>query len=168
MKLLIEKFESKEPHYPNIYLDLIESLSRKKDVSRSDGSDEEQFERGKAFGTFYECYMYATIIGIKANNYLPFERANGKKFLKVGAWRHKQITKYLFMSLLALSDISFEKIEDLNDEEANNKANELIHLMEGYAKGGFEIIQKQMNDDQFYFGNPINLVSFLNQSKNVL
>jgi 3'-phosphoadenosine 5'-phosphosulfate sulfotransferase (PAPS reductase)/FAD synthetase len=168
MKLLLEKFESKTPHYPDIYRELIDSLSRKKEVSTSDKSDAEQFEKGKAFGTYYECYMYAVMIGIKAKNRLAFNRAEGTKFLPIGDWRPKQITQYLFMSLLALADFQFELIEDLTEEQANEKANELLHLMEGYAKGGFEILAKQVKDDPSYFENTLNVVGFLKQSENVL
>jgi dnd system-associated protein 4 len=168
MKLLLEKFESKTPNYPNIYRELIDSLSRKKEVSTSDKSDSEQFEKGKAFGTYYECYMYAVIIGIKANNRLTFNRAEGTKFLPIGEWKPKQITQYLFMSLLALTDFQFQQIEDLTEEQANDKANELLHLMEGYAKGGFEILAKKVKDNPSYFENTLNVVGFLKQSENAL
>jgi dnd system-associated protein 4 len=161
MKTLIEKFESKEPHYPNVYRDLVEKLSRKKEVSTSEGTDEEQFERGKSFGSYYECYMYAAIIGMRANNPLPFNRAEGTKFLKIESWKPKPLTQYIFMSLLALADFEFEQIEDLTDEQANDKANELLYLLESYAKGGFEIIEKQVKDDPSYFENTLNTVGFL-------
>lgn len=168
MKVLLEKFESKRPHYPNIYKGLIDSLSRKKEVSISDKSDAEQFEKGKAFGTYYECYMYAIMIGIKAKNLLAFDRAEGTYFLPIGDWKPKQITQYIFMSLLALADFPFEEIEDVTDEQANEKANVLLHLMEGYAKGGFEILAKKIKDDPSYFENTLNVVGFLKQSENAL
>lgn len=168
MKVLFEKFESKTPHYPDIYRGLIESLSRKKEVSTSDKSDAEQFQKGKAFGTYYECYMYAVTIGIKAKNRLPFNRAEGTKFLSIGEWRPKQMTQYLFMSLLALADFQFEQIEDLTEEQANEKANELLHMMEGYAKGGFEILAKRIKDDASFFENTLNVIGFLKQSENLL
>lgn len=168
MKVLFEKFESKTPHYPDIYKGLIETLSRKKEVSTSDKSDTEQFEKGKAFGTYYECYMYALIIGIKAKNLLPFNRSEGTKFLSIGEWKPKQITQYIFMSLLALAHFPFEDIENVDEEYANEKANELLHLMEGYAKGGFEILAKKFKDDPGYFENTLNVVGFLKQSENAL
>jgi len=168
MKILLEKFESKRPHYPNIYKGLIDSLSRKKEVSTSDKSDAEQFEKGKAFGTYYECYMYAVMIGIKAKNLLAFDRAEGTYFLPIGDWKPKQITQYIFMSLLALADFPFEEIEDVTDEQANEKANALLHLMEGYAKGGFEILAKKIKEDPSYFENTLNVVGFLKQSENTL
>lgn len=168
MKLLLEKFESKTPHYPDIYKGIVDQLSRKKEVSTSDKSDTEQFEKGKAFGTYYECYMYAVMIGIKAKNRLPFNRSEGTKFLPIGDWKPKQLNQYIFMSLLALSEFPFEEIEDLNEEQANEKANALLHLMEEYAKGGFEILAKKLKDDQNYFENTLNVVGFLKQSENAL
>jgi len=168
MKVVLEKFESKTPHYPDVYKGLIESLSRKKEVSTSDKSDAEQFEKGKAFGTYYECYIYAVMIGIKAKNLLAFNRSEGTKFLPIGEWKPKQITQYIFMSLLALVDFPFEAIEDVNEEQANEKANELLHLMEGYAKGGFEILAKKVKDDPSFFENTLNVVGFVKQSENAL
>ena len=111
--------------------------------------------------------MYAVIIGIKAKNRLPFDRSEGTKFLEIAGWKPKQLTQYIFMSLLALSDFPFEEIEDLNDEQANEKANEMLHLMEEYAKGGFEILNKKVKDDSSYFENPLNVVGFLKQSENI-
>ena len=163
MKLLQEKFDGKTPHYPNVYKGIIEKLARKKEVSTSDKSDEEQFERGLAFGTYYECYMYAVVIGIKSNNSLPFDRTHGTKFLEIGGWKPKQMVQYIFMSLLTLAKFDFEVIEELDEEKANEKANELVHLMEQYAKGGFEIIDKKMKDDPSYFENTLNVVGFLKQ-----
>ncbi len=161
MKNLIEKFESKEPHYPNIYKELIDKLSRKKEISSSEGTDEEQFERGKAFGSYYECYMYAVVIGMRANNPLPFNRSEGTKFLKIESWKPKQVTQYIFMSLLTLANFEFEDIEDLTEEQANDKANELLYLMESYAKGGFEILDSKVKNDPTYFENMLNVIGFL-------
>jgi hypothetical protein len=166
MNNLIARFDTKEPHYPNNYRSLIEKLSRKKEVSSSEMSDEEQFERGKAFGSFYECYMYAFIVGVKCNNLLPFERGQGTKFLNVGSWKPKAIVQYIFMALLTLAPFDFEEIENLTDEQANEKANQLLHLMEGYAKGGFEIIEKKIKDDPTYFEDTLNVVGFLKEIEN--
>lgn len=166
MKLLQDRFETKEPHYPNVYRGLIERLARKKEFSTSDRSDTEQFERGQAFGTFYECYMYALMVGIRANNRLPFDRGQGTKFRPISDWRPKPMTQYIFMSLLALCEFEFDKIEVLSEIEANEIANDLLHLMEEYARGGFEIIDKKMRDDGSYFENTINVVGFLNQIPN--
>ena len=112
--------------------------------------------------------MYALLIGIKAKNRLDFNRSEGTKFLNIGAWKPREITEYIFMSLLVLVDFSFEEIENLNDEQADDKANALLHLMEGYAKGGFEIINNKRNDDPNYFQDPLNVVGFLKQVDNLL
>jgi dnd system-associated protein 4 len=163
MNNLISRFETKEPHYPNNYRELIDKLSRKKEVSTSEMSDEEQFERGKAFGTYYECYMYAVILGIRCKNQLPFDRGQGTKFLNIGSWKPKPIVQYIYMALLALAPFEFEEIETLTDDQANEKANELLHIMEGYAKGGFEIIERKMQEDPTYFEDTLNVVGFLKE-----
>lgn len=163
MDKLIENFEKKEPRYPNQYRELIEKLSRKKDVSISAGTDEEQLERGKAFGNFYECYMYALTIGLKTNRKIQFDRSNGTKFLIINQWKPEDIRRYFFMSLLALSEDDLEAYEDIKDEEANEKANQLLDLMEQYAYGGFDVINSKITDDPEYFSNPLNVVTFLKE-----
>lgn len=163
MDKLIEYFEKKEPRYPNQYKELIGKLSRKKDVSISTGTDEEQLERGKVFGSFYECYMYALTIGLRTNHKIQFDRTNGTKFLIINQWKPEDIRRYFFMSLLALSEDNLEAYENLKDDEANEKANQLIDMMEQYAYGGFDIINSKMKDDPEYFFNRLNVVTFLKE-----
>ena len=65
MEKLRTKFLEKVALYPKTYEELVTRLTRVGDVSKSLGTNEEQFERGKAFGSVYECFMYATMVGIK-------------------------------------------------------------------------------------------------------
>ncbi len=157
---LLKIFKSKTPKYSDEYKELVELLSRKKKYDISDGTDEERFERGKIFSTYYECYMYASIIGMRANNKKPF-KDSGSKFLEISSWKPEDMTQYIFMSLLALADFEFDELENLNKEDANSKANELVKLLESYANGGFEIIKLKLNEEPNYFENSINSISFL-------
>ena len=166
MKLLKEKFLNKDALYPTSHKDFIMRLTRIADVSKSSGTDEEKTERGKAFGSVYECFMYATMVGIKAKYPLPFERgAAGTKFLQTKFWKPESLVDYLFMSMLALADFSFIEIENLTDEDADVKALELIKLMEFYAKGGLELMATKSKESPHFFENAGNILSYLQTMK---
>ncbi|MDJ0364836.1 hypothetical protein QMK33_06700 [Hymenobacter sp. H14-R3] len=166
MKLLKEKFLNKDALYPTSYKEFILRLTRVADVSKSSGSDEEKAERGKAFGSVYECFMYATMLGIKAQYPLPFERgAAGTKFLQTKFWKPDNLVEYIFISLLALADFPFSEIENLTEEEADTKALDLTKSMEFYAKGGFELMATKSKESPHYFENAGNIVSFLQTMK---
>lgn len=166
MKLLKEKFLAKDALYPANHKDFILRLTRVADVSKSSGTDEEKTERGKAFGSIYECFMYATMVGIKARYPLPFERgAAGTKFLQTKFWKPEQLVDYIFMSMLALADFPFVEIENLNEDEADAKALELTKSMEFYAKGGLELMATKSKESPHYFENAGNIVSYLQTMK---
>lgn len=166
MKGLQDHFLNKNALYPNVYKDLVTRLTRVGDVSKSLNTDEEQTERGKAFGNVYECFMYATMIGIKAQNPLPFERGSaGTKFYQIKDWKHDNLVQYIFMSLLALADFALVDIENLTDDEAEKKATELVNSMENYAKGGFELMETKRKESPQFFESSGNIVSFLQTMK---
>ena len=170
MKNLKESFLSKDALYPAAHKDFILRLTRVADVSKSSGTTEEQIERGKAFGSVYECFMYAAMLGFKAQYKLPFERGgtNGLKFLQIKFWKPENIVEYIFMSLLALADYPLSEIESLTDDEANAKALDLVKSMELYAKGGLELMEAKSHESPHYFENPGNIVSFLQTMKPVV
>lgn len=169
MKLLREKFLNKDAYYPASYKDLIVRLTRVADVSKSSGTDEEKAERGKAFGSVYECFMYATMLGIKANCQVPIydekRIKEGTKFLQTKLWKYDNLVDYIFMSLLALADFPFSEIESLTEEEADAKALDLVKSMEFYAKGGLGLMTAKIKDSPHYFENAGNIVSFLQTMK---
>ena len=75
MSYLLEKIKRRKPRFSETNGKLIDRFSRK-----FGGTDKDKFEKGKFFGTNYECYLYATMLGIK-NNY----RAAGFRYsLHVG------------------------------------------------------------------------------------
>lgn len=169
MKVLKEKFLNKDAYYPTSYKELIVRLTRVADVSKSSGTDEEKTGRGKAFGSVYECFMYATMLGIKANCRVPIyddkRIKEGDKFLQTKLWKYDALVDYIFMSLLALADFSFSEIENLTEEEADAKALDLVKSMELYAKGGLGLIAAKIKDSPHYFENAGNIVSFLQTMK---
>ena len=166
MEKLKIKFLEKVALYPKTYEELVIRLTRVGDVSKSLGTNEEQFERGKAFGSVYECFMYATMLGIKARNSLPFERGSaGRKFLQIKDWKPDTIVQYIFMSLLALADFPLSDLESLSSEAEDKKVSELVNLMECYAKGGFELMSDKRKASPQFFEAPSNVVTFLKEMK---
>lgn len=172
MENLKTKFLEKNALYPKAYEELVTRLTRVGDVSKSLNTNEEQFNRGKAFGSVYECFLYATMVGIKARNQLPFERgAAGKKFLPIKDWKPEDwkpepLVQYVFMSLLALADFPLSDLEALTEKATDEKAVELVNLMEQYAKGGFELMSvKDKASRHEFFTMPSNVVTFLKDMK---
>ena len=67
MQTLLDRFDKKTPHYPNRFRDLIDQLSRNKAFDKSVGTEEEKFAQGKIFADYYECFLYATVLGMRQN-----------------------------------------------------------------------------------------------------
>ncbi|GAB3761556.1 hypothetical protein [Spirosoma pomorum] len=151
MKTLLDRFYKKTPHYPNAYRDLVDKLSRKRAFDTSLGTEEERFAQGKVFGNYYECFLYATLLGIRKDYRIPFERSEGTKFIEIEAWKPRQLTQYIFMSLLALSDINLIDLEELDEQRIDAKVFDLMQLMEEYAHGGFDLLQAKLRDEPHFF-----------------
>ena len=158
---IFDKFKKKKPRYPIIYREnLIDKFSRK-----FSGTEKDKFEKGKFFSNYYECYMYAVMLGLKNNYKLPFDRVKGGDDFsyEIEAWQHKNLVDYILMALLARCDWQLIDIERLDENQADEKAFELLVLMEQYAHGGFDIIKSKMDDVPHYFESEFAMVSFLNE-----
>lgn len=161
MITLLERFDKKTPHYPNTYRDLIDKLSRKRAFDTSIGTEEERFGLGKVFGNYYECFLYATLLGIRKDYRIPFERSDGTKFIEIEAWRPRPLAQYVFMSLLALSDINFIDLEEMDEEQIDQKAFELVRKMEEYAHGGFDLINSKLCENRHFFESQYAAIGLL-------
>lgn len=67
MPTILDLFDKKTPHYPNRFRDLIDRLSRKRAFDTLVGTEEEKFAQGKIFANYYECFLYAAILGMRQN-----------------------------------------------------------------------------------------------------
>jgi hypothetical protein len=67
MQTLLDRFDKKTPHYPTPAHDLIDRLSRRKAFDSSVGTEEEKYAQGKIFANYYECFLYATVLGVRRN-----------------------------------------------------------------------------------------------------
>jgi len=162
MPTLLDHFNKKEPRYPTRFRDLIDKLSRKRAFDTSVGTEEEKFAQGKIFANYYECFLYATILGIRQNQRIPLDRQNeGTKFLNVEGWRPRPLVEYVFTALLALSDIELIDLEEMDDKQTDDAALKLVQLMEEYAYGGFDVLQSRLADEPHFFENPYGAVGLL-------
>lgn len=164
MNTLLEKFDKKEPLYPSIYEQSI--MKRLSIVGAYDQGgvrpEEEVFNTGRFFNRYYECFMYAVLLGMKAAYELPFDRGkDGKKFLAISDWKPPRMKDYLFMSLLTLSNTDLEALDLLDQKQIDDKALDLVKLMERYACGGFDMIEKQLKENPHYFDHPFSIAQFL-------
>ena len=110
-KNLYEQFRTKKPRYPKMYE---ESVIKKLAAKGTDsGTHQDTYERGKFFYNLYQCYIYAAFIGIRLNKRQPFDKKDGKDFAEIFWWEStaKDIVKYLFTGLVALSDKSLMQIQ---------------------------------------------------------
>jgi hypothetical protein len=167
MNTLLERFEKKEPQYPSVYENSIFKRFSEKAAFDQGGlrSDEEVFSGGRFFSRYYECFIYAAIVGMKANYSLPFDRAkDGKRFLLIEGWRPKRVTQFLLMSLLAVSEDNLESLEMLNEQEIDDKALQLVYLLERYAHGGLDLIDKKIKDNPYYFESAFSMAAFLKET----
>lgn len=163
MPNILDHFNKKEPRYPTRFRDLIDRLSRKRAFDTSVGTEEEKFAQGKIFANYYECFLYATLLGIRQGYRIPFDRnADGTKFLNVEGWRPRPLVEYVFMALLALSDIELIDLEEMDDQQTDEKAFELVKLMEEYAHGGFDFLKSQLEQNPHLFDDPYDAVGLLN------
>lgn len=159
MASLLERFDKKTPYYPNIYRDkILDRLSRV-----GGGPTEKTFSQGKFFDNYYECYIYAAMVGIKNNYRISFDRAKeGTKFKEIEYWQPRQLTLYIFMCLLNLADVDLAALEELNDEQVDDKAFSLMELLEEFANGGFDMINSKLKEDPSAFASSFGAVNFLN------
>jgi dnd system-associated protein 4 len=163
MKNIFDFFARKTPHYPNAFKDMVDTMSRKRAFDSSIGTEKEKSSQGKLFSSYYQCYMYATILGMRLKYRIPFDRAAGTKFIEIDAWRPRDMTRYIFMGLLALSDINLIDLEGLTDDQSDAKAFELMRLMEEYAHGGFDIMRSKLKEDKYYFDHSHSIIHFLQE-----
>lgn len=168
---IIERFIRKEPHYPVMYEEsIMQRLSIKAAYDQGGlRSEEETFNIGRFFNRYYECFMFAATVGIKAKYELPFDRArDGKKFLPVADWKPKRMADYFFMSMLTLSDTDLAALDELDEKQIDDKAFELIKLLERYAYGGFDLIEKALKENPHCFDDPFSVALFLKNVKPVV
>lgn len=154
---LIKRLKERSPEYPTVYENLISIFTMTQGGRAGSSSDSSAWAQGKYFTTKYEIFMYAAFLGIKRKYRLPL--TNNEKnisFWEIKNWQPVELVNYLIMSILTVSDIDFNQLEELNDDEVEKKITDLKKILEEYANGGFDIIRAKYEEDSTYFENNDN------------
>jgi hypothetical protein len=124
------------------------------------GTTEAKDVKGKAFGTGYELYIYAYFLGLYAHEFNPDIKDPmvlgqpiqywGNVGGKAGRTDYPQIQKYIFASLIAESDVNLIEL-DKGNITPESVVSKLINTMEGYANGGFILINEEISNNANYF-----------------
>ncbi len=148
----LDKIKLREPEYDEKYYDFILKFTSEQGASMGRSTEEEQYELGKYFSTRYEMYMYATLLGLRKGYKVPLEKGTNKRsFIAINSWKPTIIADYIIMSVLALGDYDFFKLEELDIKELEKIITTIKNDIEAYANGGFEIIYSKSEEDEAYF-----------------
>jgi hypothetical protein len=156
---LLKRFGDRRPEYAKVYRDPI--INRFTIVGRED--EEARYESGKYFSRIYETYMYAALLGLRRDFCIPLEGMDSQEFIKISSWQPPEMVQYLFMALLAKSEIDLTSLEEMEEKQVEAELTKLSHLLEGYANGGFDIIQSKMKDNPLFFEGEYCFVELIDE-----
>lgn len=127
----------KRPRYAISRISVLDAFSEK-------GSRSSDYSR---FGPYYEIYIYAMMLGIKNKKKLPLPpRDLTKDFIEMGKWkRDSSLIDFLLMVIFTQTDelqIDWNEMEDMEDDQLNKVISNIVTLIEEYANGGLEYIEK--------------------------
>lgn len=146
--------KDRAPEYDVQYYDMILEFTIEQGAGIGRQSEEERWKQGKYFSTRYEIYMYAAALGLRKDYRLPIARGTEKqKFIEMRSWQPIEVTDYLIMGVLAKSELDFNALEDLDEEDVEKELTRLRCLLEEYANGGFDLIRAKKEEEPSFFLN---------------
>lgn len=158
----LKRLKDRAPEYDAQYYDMILEFTIEQGSSMGTQTEEERWKQGKYFSTRYEMYMYATALGLRKDYRLPIVRGTDKqKFIEMRSWRPMEVTDYLIMGILAKSDLDFNALEDMEEEDVEKELTKLRGLLEEYANGGFDLIRAKKEEEPSFFLNENCFLDFL-------
>ena len=127
----------KRPRYAVSRIPVLDAFSEK-------GSKSSDYSR---FGPYYEIYIYAMMLGIKNKQRLPLPpRDLTKDFIEMGKWkRDSSLIDFLLMVVFTQTndlEIDWNDLEDMENDQLNKVISSVITLIEEYANGGLEYLEK--------------------------
>ncbi|MCB9082108.1 MAG: hypothetical protein H6555_10395 [Lewinellaceae bacterium] len=145
----IKRFEDRAPVYDMAHRESI--IER---FSLVGGRDEElKNETGRTFSNVYELYMYAAMLGLKNNYRIPLEGVKTREFNKIKFWQPNELVRFIFMALVARSNVDLNALEELEESEVEREITKLKNLLEEYANGGFDLIHSKTKESPYFFEN---------------
>lgn len=156
MEDLIDRWASQPPKYDKIFESLFEKLARK-----GSGTEERKEDAGKIFSNNYELYIYAFFIGLYSNKRTPIEgekidfsheiRHWGKKGRQFDRKDYTILQRYIFMAIVANSEIDFIELENAEESEIRKSVLQLRSEFAEYTNTGLLILQEQYDKDRLVF-----------------
>ncbi len=127
----------KRPRYAVSRIPVLDAFSEK-------GSKSTDYSR---FGPYYEIYIYAMMLGIKNKQRLPLPpRDLTKDFIEMGKWkRDSSLIDFLLMVIFTQTNdlqLDWNELEDMENDQLNNVISSVVTLIEEYANGGLEYLEK--------------------------
>ena len=148
---LFDLWEGRDPEFEVQYEEpIIKSL-----CDYGKGTSQYQESRAKVLGAGYEAYIMAFFIGLYFDKSMPLE-GETKKFgwairnwgnvdARKGRRNYHEITKFMFVALVARADIDFIAL-DKGEITARKAVDILIQKMEEYANYGFYYMYGAQNE----------------------
>jgi hypothetical protein len=163
------KFKISSRYYTSkpIEKGLLLDYARKLGGQMGSGNEEGKIERGKAFGTVFDFFIYSAFLGIRLNKYEPIKENEQTETpfqtIRDSGQKRSKIIDFLIMILLTKSSKELIEIEQMSENELKEFSKELVKTLEGYANAGFGIIQAYREENEQYFEDINNFVNFLNE-----
>lgn len=157
---LLKRFGDRRPEYAKVYREPI--INRFTIVGRED--EEARYESGKYFSRIYETFMYAALLGLRRDCCILINDMDTQEFIKISSWQPREMVQYLFMALLTKSGLDLTALEEMEERDVEGELTKLSHLLEGYANGGFDIIQAKLKDDPLFFEGEYCFVELLDMN----
>ena len=107
--------------------------------------------------------MYAALLGLRRDCFIPLTNMDSTYFIEIRSWQPREMVQFLFMALLAKSELELTSLEEMEEKPLEAEVTKLSHLLEGYANGGFDIIQAKMQDDPLFFEGEYCFVELLSE-----
>jgi len=156
MDELFDRWASQAPKYDKIYEALFVKLARK-----GSGTEEGKEDAGKIFSNNYELYIYAFFLGLYGNFRMPIEGEKidfsheikhwGKKGKQYDRKDYTVLQHYIFMALVAKTDLDFIALENAEENEIKKGARQLREEFAEYTNAGLLMLQEQYETDKIVF-----------------
>jgi len=150
----LKRLKDRAPEFESKYHEMILEFTIQKGGKMGQQTEEERWVQGKYFSNMYEMYMYAALLGLRKDFRLPIPRGTEKqKFIEIRSWQHMDVADYILMGVLAKSDLDFNALEDMEENEVETELTKLKSLLEEYANGGFDLIRAKKEGEPSFFLN---------------
>jgi len=150
----LKRLKDRRPEYDAQFSSLVKEFTIEQGGLMGRQSEEERWMQGKYFTFQYEMYMYAVLLGMRKNYRISIARGTNRAYFnEMRNWQPSDVVNYIIMGLLAKSDLDFNALEDMEEEEVEKELTKLRSLLEEYANGGFDLIRAKKEEEPAFFLN---------------